>query len=310
MRVLVVDDDPALERAVEKLGHSSTVVTDHERAWERCKRDRYDVVLTASDEASLKLCRRIRDTDSHAVLIAVGPDGADDELAAAFAAGADDFLLAPVDPQELRVRLVAARRKRTLDQRLDEAVRSEQEVRSELARVARTDLLTGLGNRLRLDEDLAALHARAQRDGHPYAVAMVDVDHFKPFNDRYGHQAGDDVLRAVAAAMAGTCRAGDRAYRYGGEEIAVLYHWADLAAARRAAERLRLAVRDLAIPHRARPDDIGVVTVSVGVAAFHPDHAISAEDVLGAADAALYGAKRAGRDRVHGADPEEAEAAS
>jgi diguanylate cyclase (GGDEF)-like protein len=143
-----------------------------------------------------------------------------------------------------------------------------------------------------------ALCGRVERYGHSYCVAMFDVDDFKAYNDAHGHQAGDDVLRAVAGALAGGVRAGDRLYRYGGEEFALLLAEQSLEAASDAAERLRAAVEALAVPHPAG----GVVTVSAGVAAT-VGNACAPGELLAAADAALYAAKQGGRNQVRGQPP-------
>jgi diguanylate cyclase (GGDEF)-like protein len=147
-------------------------------------------------------------------------------------------------------------------------------------------------------EDLAQLDAVAPGDATPFAFALCDVDRFKDYNDRLGHLAGDEALRAVAGAIRAELRAGDGAYRYGGEEILVVLRGLDGGAAHAAAERLRHAVRARSIPH---PDGIGgVITVPIGVATGRADVAA----VLAQADAALYAAKEAGRDRVVAATPD------
>lgn len=296
-------DGQALASAVEDLGHDCSLATSGADALKRIRSDGPDVVLVApgsADMAPAELCRRLRAErdDHHPYVIVVAPDGEREGAVAALEAGADSVLVRPFEPFDLRVSLLSAERRAALARRVEQATRQAAEATARLERIARTDPLTGLGNRLRLDEDLAALHARALRDGTAYAVAMVDVDHFKPYNDRHGHPAGDAALRAVSEALAESCRAGDRAYRYGGEELAVLFHREGLAEAARASERLRTAVRDLAIPHDARPDGDTVLTVSAGVAGFDPARHRHPEDVLEQADRALYRAKRAGRDRV------------
>ncbi len=158
------------------------------------------------------------------------------------------------------------------------------ELREGLERLSLSDPLTSLGNRRAFDEALAAETARARRSGGSMGVVILDVDHFKQFNDRHGHQAGDDALVAVARVLAREARAEDRACRIGGEEFALLLPGADDAAAATVAERVRRAVeRDAAL------------TVSLGVASSHSDDARS---LVATADARLYAAKAAGRNRV------------
>ncbi len=159
------------------------------------------------------------------------------------------------------------------------------------------DPLTGLGNRRRLDRDLGS-----HRSTGPTAALMVDIDHFKRFNDRHGHARGDDVLRSVGHAIASAIRHGDVAYRFGGEEFSVLLPGADEPTAMLIAERVREAVASIVLP-----GDVETVTVSVGVAVDPTQQPMPSgplQDLVEAADAALYVAKRAGRDRVrlHG-DP-------
>jgi diguanylate cyclase (GGDEF)-like protein len=155
--------------------------------------------------------------------------------------------------------------------------------------LALDDPLTGLGNRRRLDRDLGALpHGAVDPQ---VAFLMIDIDHFKQFNDRYGHPAGDDLLRRVGDAIRTSLRAGDIAYRFGGEEFSVLLPGADAATARVIAERVRTAVAAL-LP----PPGGAAVTVSVGVSV--GVSTTSSAAMVEAADQALYSAKRAGRDRV------------
>jgi diguanylate cyclase (GGDEF)-like protein len=162
---------------------------------------------------------------------------------------------------------------------------------------AEVDALTRVLNRRAFDARLAEEWQRALRGGTPLAAAMIDVDYFKVFNDRRGHQAGDDVLRRVAqAAAASLQRAGDRFARYGGEEFAVVLPHTELAGAIEAAERIRAAVAALGIPHPVGKG--GRVTVSVGVAAANPAEGGSTADLIAAADRQLYEAKAAGRNCV------------
>ena len=159
---------------------------------------------------------------------------------------------------------------------------------------ATTDPLTGLLNRAAFEERALAELARASRTGRSLAVAMLDVDHFKSFNDRFGHLAGDAALAAVARAVARTVRGIDAAGRYGGEEFIVLLVEADAKAALQAAERIRAAVASLGPPRIP----LGV-TVSAGIAIHRGDfERTSLEPLVARADAALYAAKRAGRDRA------------
>ena len=168
----------------------------------------------------------------------------------------------------------------------------------ELARLARLDQLTGLANRRCFDETLAGEWQRAQRHGGELALVVFDVDEFKPYNDHFGHPAGDSCLRRLAgAAREVVHRHGDRVARLGGEEFAVVLPQTPIGGAAAVADTLRQAVENLKLPHAP---DAGreVVTISAGVASLRPGVERRVEDLVEAADQALYAAKRAGRNRV------------
>ena len=175
-----------------------------------------------------------------------------------------------------------------------------QRDRNELQTIAWTDALTGVANRRYMDRALeraAKARRHGRRETQSYAVLMVDIDHFKGLNDRYGHVAGDTCLRIVARAMQhALARPGDVLARYGGEEFIVLLHDADLRGAQIVAERIRAAVQSLAIEHAGSP--IGVLTVSIGVASTPIDDGLPPANLVDAADKALYAAKVSGRNRV------------
>jgi diguanylate cyclase (GGDEF)-like protein/PAS domain S-box-containing protein len=166
--------------------------------------------------------------------------------------------------------------------------------------LAERDGMTGLSNRRHFDELRGLEFARARREGLPLGLVMADVDHFKGFNDRYGHLAGDDCLRRVSAAIVGALRRpADRAARYGGEEIAVLLPGTDREGAVVIAERIRGAVQALRIAHAGSA--FGIVTISAGASALMPaEGSVVADDLVAMADQALYRAKAAGRNRVCG----------
>lgn len=157
------------------------------------------------------------------------------------------------------------------------------------------DGLTGLFNRRYLEETLARELARAERDRHPVGVLLLDVDHFKRFNDRFGHDGGDAVLAALGGLLRESVRGGDIACRHGGEEFVLILPGADVEETRRRADDLRETVRALAVSHRGQLLD--PVTLSIGIAAY-PEHGAAGDALLRAADAALYRAKHEGRDRA------------
>jgi diguanylate cyclase (GGDEF)-like protein len=190
------------------------------------------------------------------------------------------------------------RMREKLTVQLREAKQALEARNESLAALALHDGLTGLANRRQFDAVFSAEFSRAMRSGTPLALVMIDVDYFKPYNDLYGHPGGDDCLRRISGAVGGARqRAGDLAARYGGEELAVLLPRTDAAGAMAVAEKMRRAVRDLHIPHAGNP--AGIVTISAGVAAWVPCRGgRAAQDLLAAADGALYAAKAGGRDRV------------
>lgn len=171
-----------------------------------------------------------------------------------------------------------------------------------LAILALTDGLTGLPNRRAFDHTLEIEWKRTLREGSHMSLLLLDIDHFKLFNDRYGHQVGDDCLRAVAAAVQRAVRGGiDTPTRYGGEEIAVVLPRTDGAGAVVVAEKVRQAILDLRLPHAGNVENGGLVTASFGVAtalARHGGTMKMPESVLMSADMALYRAKHGGRNRV------------
>jgi len=168
----------------------------------------------------------------------------------------------------------------------------------QLEALSATDGLTGLANRRKFDLEWETEWQRASRQGVPLAIAMVDVDQFKAYNDHYGHQTGDVCLKIVAQTLASTVqRSGELVARYGGEEFVVILPGLGVAEAYTAMERIRRAVQALGLPH-AKATVAGVVTISVGVASCVPRVGESSSSLVQAADAAMYKAKRAGRNRV------------
>lgn len=173
----------------------------------------------------------------------------------------------------------------------------QKEAQSALQDLAAKDGLTGIANRRSFDQALATEWQRAMRETHPLTLLMVDVDHFKQYNDTYGHQAGDECLKRIASAMANTpLRAYDLVARYGGEEFAIILPEVTAAGAQAVAERIRAAVEHLGIPDTT--SKAGVVTISIGAATANALIGSSPTQLVAAADAALYQAKHAGRNRV------------
>jgi len=296
VRVLVVDDEPAARLLAEALvraaGHEVESASGGVEALSRLTAG-FDVLVTDAKMPGMsgfQLAEQVRqNVGRYVYVIMLTALHDDEERLAGMRAGVDDYLVKPLRRATLLAQLIAAERVVALH-------RTIEEQRRVLQLQATHDALTGVYNRLRLDEDLADLVARAQRYGHRFCVALLDVDKFKPFNDTYGHLAGDDALRTVAAQLQASVRTGDAVYRYGGEEFVLLLPDQDLARATVAVERVRRTVRAAGVPSSA--SEHGVVTVSAGIAECTGAPTDSSRRLLETADSALYQAKASGRDRV------------
>lgn len=188
-------------------------------------------------------------------------------------------------------------REAELRQTIRERTEQVEEANRKLEALSYQDALTGVANRRAFDEALDREWRRGIRSKRPLALLMMDIDCFKAFNDTYGHQSGDRCLTRVAEALSSIVhRAGDQVARYGGEEFAALLPETDRPGAAAIAERMRAAVERLQIPHKEAPG--GYTTVSVGFAIAQATDAGTPEALLAAADAALYRAKREGRNRT------------
>ena len=188
---------------------------------------------------------------------------------------------------------------RSVEQRLNESAATVDRLTAELREVhsdAVTDALTGLSNRAAFDRAIRAAIVRAGETGTSLSLLFLDIDHFKRFNDTFGHQVGDQVLKLLGSVLKTHLKDKDMAARYGGEEFAVILHETPLDAAARIAEALRAAVAKKSIVDRNTGNSLGRITVSVGAARLEPGE--SAESLVGRADRALYAAKHKGRNRV------------
>lgn len=306
MRVLIAEDDTSsriiLQRAVEQLGHECVAAKDGIEAWRLVREAPFDVIITdwmMPGMDGMELCRRVREeprrTYTYVIFLTALADR--EHLLRGIRAGADDYLPKPLDRNELQVRLLVASRVTTLHQRFIEQNGELERLNLQLHDQARRDHLTNLGNRLRLQEELASLVGRVERYNHCYCAVLLDVDHFKLYNDHYGHAAGDAVLRTIADTLQKHNRTGDAAYRYGGEEFLIVLPEQTLDRAAIAVERLRQAVQALAIAHDGNHLS-GVVTISAGISIMESGDNKSVETWLKEADLALYQAKHMGRNRV------------
>ncbi len=191
----------------------------------------------------------------------------------------------------------------TLEKRLDASTREVARLREHLEQVRRdamTDALTNLANRKAFDEHLEAACAEAEAEGGALTLAVLDIDHFKRFNDTWGHQTGDQVLRYVASVMGRVAAAPRVAARYGGEEFAMIFPGESPGQVEKALESIRKEISSRSLRRRSTDDELGAVTLSAGFAQRRPGETASA--LLDRADTALYASKHAGRNRVTSAD--------
>ncbi|MFT3721361.1 diguanylate cyclase [Pseudorhodoferax sp.] len=233
-----------------------------------------------------EVCRRLKDdpetSDITVIFLTAMSDKTDEERGLNL--GAIDYISKPFSPPVLRARV----RNQLLSLRQ----------RQQLERIAQIDALTGIANRRSFDHNLQAEWHKHQLAGLPLGLLLIDIDHFKQFNDHCGHPAGDQVLQRVATAIARQMqREGDLAVRYGGEEFACILPRTDALGALHIGERLREAVSTLRIPHPGSPTSPWV-SVSVGAAGGVPQPGSSPADLVETADRCLYRAKQCGRNRV------------
>jgi two-component system cell cycle response regulator len=295
--VLIVDDRASsYERLSGALSHYHRVEveSDPQQAVIRAAEGAFDVVvvsLNLEGYDALRLCSQLQSLDrtrNVAVLLIAEADDRTRVLRG-LDIGASDFILRPVDRNELVARVRTQVRRKRFTEKLRESVQASLEL-------AVTDALTGLHNRRYLDSHTPALFDEAVVRGRQMSILLLDIDHFKAINDTYGHDAGDEVLREFAARVRAHTRGIDVVARYGGEEVVVLVPDTAVEGARAVAERIREQVEAAPFPIHGGSRRVAV-TVSIGVAARQVGDA-SGADILKRADLALYRAKEEGRNRV------------
>ena len=295
--VLIAEDDPMYRKILttwlEKWGYRVHVAKDGADAWEMLQHDSapelliLDWIMPGIDGP--ELCRRIRASSPapYQYILLVTAKNETDDVVTGLEAGADDYLTKPFDQNELRARLRVGKRILTLQ---DDLIESREKLRFQ----ATHDELTGILNRRALLEKMQQEVNRVHLDGGKTGILMLDLDHFKKINDTHGHLIGDEVMKEVARRIRQVARSYDMIGRYGGEEFLVVLPNCDKNQSLVTAERIRLSISDLPI----QAGDIVInVTASVGVATTETGRTRSNE-LLALADAAMYEAKRAGRNRV------------
>jgi diguanylate cyclase (GGDEF)-like protein len=202
--------------------------------------------------------------------------------------------------QKTLQQLLLDEEKSSLVDNLEHARQELEVINQHLETLVATDALTGVPNRRAFDLQAAREWRRCAREQAPMSLLLLDIDHFKAFNDFYGHQAGDDCLREVAAAALAIHRSGDLLARFGDEVFAIILPRTPLDGAVVIAEQVRMAILGRTLIHDA--SDLGQITVSVGAACLTPRPEATVEQLMALADAALYTAKHGGRNRVHAAE--------
>jgi diguanylate cyclase (GGDEF)-like protein len=296
LSVLVVDDSPIycklVEQALEGHDYSVTFARSGREALELFAQNAHDIVITdwmMPDVSGIDLCRQIRKSElSYTYVILLTSISDKQMVVKGLAAGADDYLTKPFDPGELCARIGVGRRIICLQRDIEAKNLLLQEA-------ARTDSLTGLPNRRAIEEWAERQIRGATRHGYPLWVVLADLDSFKNVNDSYGHDAGDMVLQKFAEVLRATTRASDICGRMGGEEFVMVLTHVDSNSIVPTVDRLREQFASLVFRFGAKTAS---VTSSFGIAGFEGTGNPDFSRLLRQADAALYAAKRAGRNRV------------
>ncbi len=303
--ILVVEDNllmrKLLEGSLQDAGYDVVSATNGREALELYDKGYFPIIVTdwvMPEMDGLELCRAIRSRGSerYAYIILMTSQDSKENLVTGLEGGADEYLVKPVNQAELNVRLKTARRILDLENSLKNSL-------EEIKNLSLKDPLTGLYNRRYLNERLPQEIVRAYRYDRSISLIMLDIDHFKEVNDRYGHHVGDRVLQGCADCINGSVRNEvDWLARYGGEEFVLVLPETDLTGSLAVAERLRRIVGSMV----TRLNDREIrITASFGVAAIPPNRhksVCTAETLIEQADRCLYEAKREGRNRAKGVE--------
>lgn len=307
LKVLVVEDSKVTMRVLcnylGRMGITPFTAESGALAIEVYHREKPDIILLDAQlpdidgfDVALKI-RAMEKIEDWTAIIFLTSMTKDEDLERGIEVGGDDYLLKPISEVVLKAKLKAMLRLVEMQRSLVHVTEQLNEANKMLQKLSATDGLTGIANRRMYDELSIREWRRCERMKKPLALVMIDVDKFKLFNDKYGHQVGDECLKAVAAQVDKAApRATDLAARYGGEEFVLVLGETDTDGAKWIANRLRQQVSDLKIPHY--DTESRHVTISCGVASVIPNSSHSLEVLLKSADFALYQAKESGRDRV------------
>ena len=292
-RVLIVDDDEAVRNTmneyIQAAGYNSEAVSCAEEALEIIQKDEFQVIITdiiLPAMGGLELTKSIRKNNDSDVIVMTGY-GDEYSYEEAINIGASDFVIKPVRLEELLLRL-----KRVLKER--ELTKERVRMMEKLQRLAVTDGLTKLYNSRSFYSQLETEVDRFNRYKHPLALLLLDLDHFKEYNDSYGHLEGDKVLVRFSQIIKSCLRTNDSAYRYGGEEFTVILPETAGAEARTVAQRIRSALEEERFSPETGPDV--QITISIGVTEYHTKEELST--FIQRADKAMYLSKQNGRNKV------------
>ncbi len=313
MRILVADDEPTLRTVMSQVlkdeGHEVTTAPNGEEALDLFRANPFQLVVTdivMGRMSGIELLIQVRDIDPECLVVVMTSHASLETAMVAMQAGAYDFLVKPFEDIDMIAAVVrraaekiqlAAENRRFLEE-LKSKTQELERLNASLRDIADRDGLTNLYNHRYFRDALDREASRGERHGRPFSVIMMDVDHFKLFNDSFGHLAGDEALKMVADALRANCRASSVAARYGGEEFVILVPEVAKVDAVLVAERIREQIANTPVldPRNGTPRDL---TVSLGVSGF-PADGLDADALLEVADRALYSAKQSGRNRVCG----------
>ena len=306
MKILLADDTltelKLTSSYLKKMGHEVIDANNGQEAIEIYTNEDIDLVLMDAVMPVMDgytAAREIRKRkDGWVPIIFLSARTEPEDIATGIEAGGDDYITKPVNEVILAAKMTAMARIAAMRQRLLVVSRELEQANIELQKLADVDGLTGLANRRSIDSYLEHEIARCIREDHPIAAIMIDLDHFKAYNDHYGHLAGDNCLKTIAQILDSEIkRPGDLAGRFGGEEFCAILSNTNQDGAMFVAETLRSTVENLRIPHEGSPG-LKQVTLSLGVAVHLPNPSFPVTQLLDDADKALYHAKQSGRNRV------------
>ncbi|NIA30838.1 MAG: diguanylate cyclase [Actinobacteria bacterium] len=304
-KILVVDDIPVniqlMQKYLSPSGYEILFARNGEEALVQVENGNPDLVLLdvmMPKMDGFETCRILKSNDKtqYIPIIMVTALNEIEDKVKGIEAGADDFITKPFNKLELLARTKSLLRIKRLHDQLQEKVFQLEQAKERLRELAIKDGLTGLYNHRYFKRFLTQEIKRARRHKSQVSLIMMDIDHFKNYNDTYGHLAGDEVLRNVAKLMTGNIRSIDVAARYGGEEFVIVLPQTNKNAAKIVAEKLRTLVGDQKFQNEDTQPN-GKITISMGVATF-PENATNLEELIHQADQRLYHAKSLGRNCV------------